>query len=420
VDAYWHPRYAAPRHCSPSEEHELRDELRERLRTSVRREIEGVPGAEIGAFLSGGLDSSAVLGLAAECLERRLPTFTVRFDVPGYDESAYAALAARRFGARAHVYTLTSRDMACDLDHIARVFDEPFGNSSAAGAHHCAKLAGEAGVRTMLSGDGGDELFAGGSDYVLMQRFELFGRLPATLRAGIASTLERLPWIDRVPTLERARRYVRRARIPMPARIRSYEYLTPSTYPDVFTPEFLGSIDPRGALGSVEHTYALAGSADELHRHLHLAMCTVVADNDVPKVRRSCELEGIEARFPLLDDALHEFVASVPSNVLVKHLHERALYRDALRGFLPAAIIDKRKHCFTHPLRVWLGEPSPLRHAVVESLQRFAHRGIVRADLLDRLIVEPALAARPEMTRLMWYMAVLERWLQSHRLDAWS
>jgi asparagine synthase (glutamine-hydrolysing) len=420
VDAYWHPRYAPPRRCSPSEEHALRDELRDRLRGSVHREIDGVPGGEIGAFLSGGLDSSAVLGLATEQLGTTVPTFTVRFDVPGYDESEYAALAAQRFGARAHVCTLSARDMACDLDRIARVFDEPFGNSSAAGAHHCAALAREAGVRTMLSGDGGDELFAGGSDYVLMQRFELFGRLPATLQAGLASTLEHLPGIDRVPVLARARKYVRRARIPMPARIRSYDYLTTSTYPNVFTPEFLGAIDPHGAFESMERTYSLAGSADELQRHLHLAMCTLVADNDVPKVRRTCELEGIEARFPLLDDTLHEFVATVPSNVLIKHLHERAFYREALRGFLPEEIIHKSKHCFAHPLQAWLSAPSPLRDAVVESLQAFARRGIVRADLVERLVCQPALAAQPDMTRLMWYMAVLERWLQIRGLDLWS
>ena len=420
VEAHWHRRYAPPRHCSSTEEHALRDELRAQLRSAVHREIEDVPGARIGAFLSGGLDSSTVLGLAAEELGTAVPTFTVRFDVPGYDESPYATIAARRFGARPHVYTLTARDMACDLDRIARTFDEPFGNSSAAGAHHCAMLAHEVGVHTMLSGDGGDELFAGGSDYVLMQRFELFRRLPGAVQRVLSRTLERLPGIDRVPMLSRAKKYVRRARIPMPARIRSYDHLSPATYPSVFTQEFLGSVDPNGALGSVEQTYASAETADALQRHLHLAMCTVVADNDVPKVRRTCETQGIEARFPLLDDSLQEFVATVPSNVLIKHLHERAFYRDALRGFLPTDILEKRKHCFTHPLRAWLSGPSVLRRPVEVALLAFARRGIVRGDLLERLVAEPALAARPEMTRLMWYSAVLERWLQVHGLQGWT
>lgn len=416
---YWHASYVPPRRCSAGQERELHEEVRRVLRESVHREVERARG-EVGAFLSGGLDSSTVLGMMTEDVGHAVDSFTVRFDVPGYDESPYAAIAARRFGARERVYTITPDDMVGDLERIACMFDEPFGNSSAAGAYHCAELARRAGVGTLLSGDGGDELFAGGEVYVLMQRFEMFQRVPASLRVMTERVLERLPGAAAVPQLRRARSYVRRARIPMPARIHSYEYLSPATCSEVFAPEFLSAVDPAGPVAVMERTYAMADGGDTLQRHLDYARHTVLADNDLPKVRRTCEWHGVDARFPLLDDNVVSFVASVPSNVLVKHLHERAFYRDALRSFLPSAIIEKRKHCFSHPLGPWLSGPTPLRSAVVVALESFGRRGIVRTDLLDRLIAEPSLASRPDLTPLVWYMAVLERWLATRGLENWS
>lgn len=410
--------YAAPRRCSRAEERELRDELRRVLRDSVRRELSDAPG-DVGAFLSGGLDSSTVVGLATQVLGRPVDTFTVRFEVPGYDESEYATIAARRFRARQHVYTVTPRDMAGDLERIAVLFEEPFGNSSAAGSYHCAKLAQESGVHTLLAGDGGDELFAGGELYVLMQRFELFSRLPSSARSAIERAVA-LPGLSRLPWVRRARSYVRRAKIPMPARARSYVYLSPPTWRDVFTPEFIAAIDADGVASVMTEAYAAPPGADALQRHLRYALHTVSAADDLPKVLRTCAAHHVQARFPLVGDEVMSFVASVPSNVLVKHLRERAFYRDALRDFLPPAIIAKQKHCFSHPLATWMSGATPLRDVVVEALRAFAHRGIVRPDLLARLIAEPAPARRPELTALVWYVAVLERWLSVRGQEAWS
>jgi asparagine synthase (glutamine-hydrolysing) len=412
------PTCAAPRRCSRAQELELQVELRRVLRDSMRHELANAPGA-IGAFLSGGLDSSTVVALATEALGHPLDTFTVRFDVPGYDESDYASIAARRFGAREHVYTLSPHDMAEDLERIARMFDEPFGNSSAAGSHHAAELARGLGVHTLLAGDGGDELFAGGELYVLMQRFELFERLPALARAAIGGGLD-LPGVAALPWLRRARSYVRRAGIPMPERARSYEYLAPATWSEVFTPEFMDAIGAGELMAVMEEAYAAPREVDSLHRHLRYALRTVTAADDLPKVIRTCAWHDVEARFPLLGDEVLSFVAGVPTNVLVKPLHERALYRNSVRDLLPNEIMEKQKHCFIHPLTAWMSEPTALRHAVVEALRSFAMRGIVRPDLVARLIAEPALAARAELTPLLWYMAVLERWLAVHQESSWS
>lgn len=416
---YWHVDYAPPRHCSAATERDMRKEMMRVLRASVHRAVESASG-NVGAFLSGGLDSSTVLGMAAERVERPVDTFTVRFDEPGYDESAYAEMAVTRFGARAHVYTMTPDDMVDDLARIVLMFDGPFGNASAAGAYHCAELARQVGVSTLLSGDGGDEVFAGGDTFVLMQRFELLQWAPARVRAMLDGAVERLPGVEGIPLLRRARSYVRRSRIPMPARIRSYEYLSPATCGEVFTPEFLDTIDVAGPGAVVERIYAIPDVADTLQRHLHYALNTTIADDDVPKVRRTCAWHGIEARFPLIDDDVLSFVASVPSNVLIKHLHERAFYRDALRTFLPTPIIEKPKQCFSHPLAAWLSRPTSLRCEVVAALDSFAGRGIVRGDLLRRLIADPSLAAHPNLTTLVWYMTVLERWLLARDHAEWS
>ena len=410
--------YAPPRRCSPGKERELREEMWRVLREAVRREVADAPGA-VGAFLSGGLDSSTIVGIATEALGRPVETFTVRFDVPGFDESAYATIAARRFGAHEHVYTLTPDDMVADLERVAVIFDEPFGNSSAAGSYHCAELAREAGVQTMLTGDGGDELFAGGDLYVLMQRFEFFSRLPARVRWATERVLE-LPGLSTMPWLRRARSYVRRAKIPMPSRALSYEYLSPATWSEVFEPEFIEAIDGAAATTILERVYAPPADADSLQRHLRFALHTATADDDLPKVQRTCAWHGIEARFPLLADDVLAFVAGVPSNVLVKHLHERAFYREVLRGYLPGAIMRKRKHCFAHPLGEWLSASTALRDVVVPVLRSFARRGIVRSDLIERLVADPSLVRSADLTRLVWCMAVLERWLATRGLQHWS
>ena len=306
------------------------------------------------------------------------------------------------------------------LPRIASAFDEPFGNSSAVGVFHCARMAAEQGVPVLLAGDGGDELFGGSDEYVLMQKFDLYSRLPRSARRALELALGAMPGGSRLSLVRRARSYVTRASVPMPARMRTYEFLTPETCRDVFTSEFLGRVDVNGPVLTMDPIYARTDSTDVLQRQLHFALHTIIAENDLRKVRRMCGSAGVEARFPLLDDRVIAFAARIPPNVLVPHYHAREFYRRSLRDFLPRAIIAKEKHCFAHPVADWLAAPTPLRAVAGDLLREFAGRGIVRREYVRTLLDDRRVIGTPHHAALAWYMLVLEHWLRARGVTAWS
>src|SRR5581483_1798618 len=157
---YWQMPYAER---TEKEVRDLSGDLMQRLRGALVRTVGDEDPRRLGAFLSGGLDSSTVTGLLSEASGGHAKTFTIGFRQAKYDESGYAEIVARHFQTEHRTYYLTPRDVARALVPIARAFDEPFGNSSVLPAYYCAKLAGENGVSLMLAGDGGDELFGGNS-----------------------------------------------------------------------------------------------------------------------------------------------------------------------------------------------------------------------------------------------------------------
>src|SRR4029453_16815832 len=139
-----------------------KDEFISLLQAAVRDASEH---ARSGAFLSGGTDSSTVSGMLARASDAPAPTFSIGFDVPGYDEMAYARIAARHFGCEQHEYYVTPGDVVDAVPRIAASYDQPFGNASAIPTYYCAKLARESGISRLLAGDGGDELFGGNERY---------------------------------------------------------------------------------------------------------------------------------------------------------------------------------------------------------------------------------------------------------------
>ena len=209
---YWRLPYVAN---GGGTQDSLGTELFDRMQTSVRRQIDGEAPGTIGAFLSGGLDSSTVVGLLAGAGAGQAKTFTITFDDGEFDESKYARIASQHFGTEHHEYRLTPDDVCDTITAITEIYDEPFGNSSAVPTFHCARVAREAGIELMLAGDGGDELFAGNSRYLEDRVFQHYDRIPQLLRSGLIE-----PMLAVAPTslggnfLRRARNYVNAAKLP--------------------------------------------------------------------------------------------------------------------------------------------------------------------------------------------------------------
>jgi asparagine synthase (glutamine-hydrolysing) len=388
----------------------LAAELRALLRDAVRRSH---PDETTASFLSGGLDSSTVCGVHRELAGHITPAYTIGFSAAGYDEMEYARIAARGFGLDLREHYVTPEDIAGSLREIARAYDEPFGNSSAVPTLACARRARADGIRVMLAGDGGDEIFAGNERYLRQSVFEYYGRIPAEVRERIIEPLARALPDERGPqALRKLRSYVEQAREPMPARLETYNFLHRMAPDGVFEPAFLARVDTRHPPAQLASTYAEAPAAALVNRMMYLDWKMTLADNDLRKVGRMCELAGVEVRYPMLDDALIDFSVRVPADLKLKPRGLRWFYKRALDGFLPREIIEKKKHGFGLPFGVWLASSPPLHAIIHDSLAALEKRGIFQPAFVRKLLASHRDEHAAYYGGLVWVLAMLEVWMQ--------
>ncbi|MDA5193598.1 asparagine synthetase B family protein [Govanella unica] len=387
--------------------------LLEQLGDGFRRSAAGVDADEAGAFLSGGLDSSTVAGLMARHYGDAR-TFTIGFNEPDFDESGYAQMAATHFNTRQHVYIPTPDDVLALVPQIAEIYDEPYGNTSAVPAYCCARMAREQGVSVMFAGDGGDEIFGGNERYAHMQTIEQYGAIPAFLRAGLLEPLLNLPGMASLPLVAKAQSLARRYAIPMPDRIFSYGFLADAPLHEVLTDHIAGGVNAGEPLEILREVYNRPQHADILQRMMHMDLKSALADNDLRKVNRMCALAGVEVRYPFLDDKVMAFAASVPSSVLLPGSNLRKFYKDAMRGFLPDAILTKTKHGFGLPFAQWIKGHRGLQELVRSYLSDAGKRGYFEPAFLARVQAAASDSVFSDLDGFAWDIAVLELWLQRH------
>jgi asparagine synthase (glutamine-hydrolysing) len=390
---------------------ELKKEFLAVLRKGVR---EAAQDGTIGAFLSGGTDSSTVAGLLGETTGKPARTYSIGFEAQGYDEMGYARIAARHFGTQHHEYYVTPADVVSAIPRIAEVHDQPFGNSSAVPTYFCAKLARDDGVTVLLGGDGGDELFGGNQRYAKQYLYSLYSDLPRALRKRLIEPVAFLP--PEIGIAGKVQRYIRNASLPMPARYDNYNLLEHLGAGNIFTPEFLGTIDTQEPRTFLDHAYHGARAHSLVNRMLALDLRITLADNDLPKVTRACELAGVDVRFPLLDDAVVSFSSTLPPQLKLKGTRLRYFFKESLRGFLPQEIIAKTKHGFGLPIGPWLQTHGSLRQLALDSLADLRRRGIVRPDFIDELISTHVESHPRYYGTMVWVLMMLEHWLKQHRL----
>ena len=392
----------------------LKEEFRELVRNAVR---ECAATDHIGAFLSGGTDSSTVSGMLSRLGPGRASTFSIGFDVAGFDEMSYARIAANHFGCDHHEYYVTPDDVVDALPKIARAYDQPFGNASAVPTYYCARLAREHGVTRLLAGDGGDELFGGNARYAKQHLLGLYERVPAKLRRSLIEPLllASTP-LHRVQPLRKLRSYVEQARMPMPHRYESYNLLNLLGNQHVFEPEFLASVN-------VDHPYQLLleshgpHSGDSLINQMQaIDMRFVLADGDLPKVTRMCELGQVDVAFPLLDDRLVQFSTTLSADLKLRGTQLRWFFKQALRDFLPQEVIAKQKHGFGLPVGAWLVAHEPLRRLAVDSIATLRSRKLVQPRFVDDLLNHKLGEHPAYYGTMVWVLMMLGLWFDSRRL----
>jgi asparagine synthase (glutamine-hydrolysing) len=407
---YWEMRYVENERRPISE---LKKDFLAALREGVR---EAAQDGVVGTFLSGGTDSSTVAGMLGETTGKPARTYSIGFDAQGYDEMGYARIAARHFGTEHHEYYVTAEDVASAIPRIAEVHDQPFGNSSAVPTYFCAKLARDDGVDALLGGDGGDELFGGNERYSKQYLYSLYSDLPRALRKGLIEPVAFLP--PEIGIAGKVQRYIRNASLPMPARYDNYnllERLGPAT---IFARDFLDAVDRALPSECMSQTYNAAHAQSLVNRMLAFDLKYTLADNDLPKVARSCELAGVDIRFPLLNDAVVAFAARLPPGLKLRRTRLRYFFKEALRGFLPDETITKSKHGFGLPFGQWLQTHGPLRQIALDSLTDLKKRGIVRPEFIDELTSTHVESHASYYGTMVWVLMMLEQWIRQHRRAA--
>ncbi|MDQ3189310.1 MAG: asparagine synthase C-terminal domain-containing protein [Pseudomonadota bacterium] len=408
----WEPEFREKRTFNPRVE---RERFRALLRQSIERET---TTPRIGAFLSGGTDSSTVVGLLALATDKPVDAFSIGFEASGYDEISYARLAAKHFNARLHEHYLTPDELVRAIPLVASHYDQPFGNSSALPAYYCARLAHEHGVEKMLAGDGGDELFGGNTRYARQKVLGVYDAIPALLRQRAIEPLLIGPGGARnFPGIRKLGRYVEQARMPMPERMESYNLLDHFGADAVFTSAFLGRVDSTEPCKLQRDVYQVNNAPSIVNRMLAYDWRFTLTDSDLPKVRLTAQMAKQAVGFPFLDDQLLDFSLSLPASKKVRGLTLRYFFKDALRDFLPEQIIRKKKHGFGLPFGPWLVRDDPLARFAYASLERLAERRFIRRELVHDLISSRLREHSGFYGELVWVLMMLEHWLERHAPD---
>jgi asparagine synthase (glutamine-hydrolysing) len=409
VERYWRPRFED---VAQIDETDACRQLHDLLRAAVHRELGRAE--RVGAFLSGGLDSSTVAGMAAG-IQAGVRTVSMGFDAQGYDEMEFARLAARRFGTTPLEYYVTPEDVLATLPTIAAAFPEPFGNSSAAAAYHCARIAREQGLSLLLAGDGGDELFGGNERYAKQLVFERYAKVPLALRKGALEPLVgALGRATQVFPIGKAVSYIEQANVPLPDRLQTYNFLHRHDPAEIFSDELLAAVDRAAPLRMLREEYTTPDTTSAVNRMLFLDWKFTLHDNDLVKVNTMCQLAGVDVAYPMLDQSVVDFSLRIPGDWKVRDGELRWFYKRAMQGFLPDQIIHKTKHGFGLPFGVWTRTHKGLRRLSEDALATLSERSFFRPEFLREALRLHSEGHASYYGELVWLLTVLELWLRAH------
>ena len=405
---YWDVRFTLNNAISAED---ACDELRARLSESVRlRMIAEVP---LGAFLSGGVDSSAVVATMAGLSSTPVNTCSIAFDDPKFNESAFAQMVADRYRTDHFVQTVKSDDFDL-IDTLARLYDEPYADSSAIPTYRVCQLARQR-VTVALSGDGGDESFGGYRRYRTHLREErLRGALPAGLRRPLFGALGRLyPKADWAPRMFRAKTtFQGMARTAVEAYFHEVAILRQPLRQRVFSAAFQRTLAGYNAQQVFDRHAANAGTDDPLALIQYLDLKTYLVGDINTKVDRASMAHGLEVREPLMDHELVEWLATLPSALKLRGHEGKYLLKKAMEPLLPSDVLYRPKMGFAVPLAQWFR--GPLKQRVRDAVlgERLLSTGWFDRNCLLQLL-DAHQTGRADHSALLWSLLMFEAFLRN-------
>jgi asparagine synthase (glutamine-hydrolysing) len=402
VEEYARPAPAAAADVRNASEDDLAEELRERLRESVRAHL--VSDVPVGVLLSGGIDSSLLTAFAALESGEPVRTFSIGFEEGSFDERANARLVAERYGTR-HRELVLRPDAAMLLPALAEAYDEPFADSSALPTYLVSQLAAQD-VKVALSGEGGDELFGGYYTYQADLLALRVGRL-----ARLASPLvERLPVSHKAGSFDyRAKRFVRAAHLPPLERHHGWK--------EIFSPDVRAELTGRrhawDPVDVYRERFAETEGAELLARLQDVDARVYLVDDLLVKTDRASMAHSLEARVPFLDAAVDSFATALPTRHKVRWGGKKRLLRRSAGQLLPPEIVRGRKRGFSIPAAAWLrGELEPFARETL-SAETLRRQGYFRPEAVTRLLDDHT-AGRVDLSRQLWGLLAFTLWHEHH------
>lgn len=398
---YWDFDYSGSSEIRSEEEYI--NALREKIRDAVKvRLISEVP---LGAFLSGGVDSSSIVGLMSQVLDKPVKTFSIGFNEDSFNELKYARIAAKHFNTEHHEFTLTP-DFVEIVDDLVWHFDEPFSDSSALPTYMVSKMARDF-VTVVLSGDGGDELFAGYTRYVIDRERSGLEKLPGALRRNVLR-----PVSQALPHGARGKNYLYNASLDATERyIDSVSQFNTPRRGYLYSADFRAKLNGNFGLGE-ELFKAFAGnvsSGSQVDRLLYLDSKTYLPGDILTKVDRMSMAASLEARVPLLDHELIEFVVGMPAELKLKGLETKYIFKKAMEGIVPREILYREKQGFGVPIGDWIN--AQLKDRIYSDLteQKTIERGYFDPGYIKTLLDEHR-RGRRDHSHAVWVLWMLELW----------
>jgi asparagine synthase (glutamine-hydrolysing) len=400
---YWDFNYE--QNPIPRREEDYLDELRKLLDEAVKvRLVADVP---LGAFLSGGIDSSIVVALMARNMSSPVKTFSIGFEEDSYNELKYARLTAEKFGTDHHEFLVTP-DICSIVDQLAWHFDEPFADSSAIPTYMVSKLAREY-VKVVLSGDGGDELFAGYTRYVVDQQRSDFARLPQFIRKGLMQPVSR-----HLPHGTWGRNFLHNvAQDPLDRFLDHMSIFTALNKRLLYSDDLKLRLNDDRKMSTLFRECAFkVTTGHPLDALLYIDSKTYLPGDILTKVDRMSMAVSLEARAPLLDHKLIDFVTRIPASMKLSGLETKHLLKRAVRDLVPPEILDRPKQGFGVPIQQWIN--NELRDRIRETLTetRTRQRGLVNQRYVAVLLDEHE-RGRRDHSMALWSLLMLELWHRS-------
>jgi asparagine synthase (glutamine-hydrolysing) len=405
---YWRLR-VEPDHRLSAEQ--WREAVAAKVEEAVRLHL--IADVPVGAFLSGGLDSSVVVASSTRALTAPLQTFSIGFREASFSELPFARRVAEQYGTR-HTEEIVTPDAAALLDELTWHYDEPFADPSAIPTFLVARLASQS-VKVALSGDGGDEAFGGYTRYAHdLKEGAIRRRLPLWFRRWILAPLARIwPKADWLPRPLRARTVLTNLSLDAGAAYaNTLSICRPPLRRRLLAPDVSAGLNGHSPGRFIEADYATAHPADTLGGMMAADVGTILPDDFLVKVDRASMAHGLEVRPPLLDHELMELAARIPADCKVRGRETKWVLKEAFRSRLPDTAISRPKHGFELPIDDWLR--GPLRQTFESAV--LAPEARV-ADLVNQAVARKLYRSHLSRTgrhgSVLWALLVLARWAES-------